>query len=50
MGDNASSDSVVELLNDASMSIEPSEKLDCLRRVQEIIIHRVRFLTKRVKN
>ena len=35
---------VVELLNDASMAMDPNEKLDCLRKVQETIIHRVKML------
>ena len=42
--ENSGHEMVVELLNDASMAMDPNEKLDCLRKVQETIIHRVKIL------
>ncbi len=36
----SSSDQVVELLNDASMATDPTERIDALRKVQELIIHK----------
>ena len=33
--------SVVELLNDAAMAMDPNEKLESLTKVKELIIHKV---------
>ena len=38
--------SVVELLNDAAMAMDPNEKLESLTKVKELIIHKVHTINK----
>ena len=42
--DSSNNEVIVELLNDASMATDPTERLDCLRKIQERIIFKVREL------
>ena len=40
--------SVVELLNDAAMAMDPNEKLESLTKVKELIIHKVYIHTNKL--
>ena len=40
--------SVVELLNDAAMAMDPNEKLESLTKVKELIIHKVHTFTNKL--
>ena len=41
MDEDNARQSVVELLNDAAMAMDPNEKLESLTKVKELIIHKV---------
>ena len=46
MDEDNARQSVVELLNDAAMAMDPNEKLESLTKVKELIIHRVHTINK----
>ena len=46
MDEDNARQSVVELLNDAAMAMEPNEKLESLTKVKELIIHKVHAMNK----
>ena len=46
MDEDNARQSVVELLNDAAMAMEPNEKLESLTKVKELIIHKVHTMNK----
>ena len=46
MDEDNARQSVVELLNDAAMAMDPNEKLESLTKVKELIIHKVHTTNK----
>ena len=46
MDEDNARQSVVELLNDAAMAMDPNEKLESLTKVKELIIHKVHKMNK----
>lgn len=46
MDEDNARQSVVELLNDAAMAMDPNEKLESLTKVKELIIHKVHTINK----
>lgn len=46
MDEDNARQSVVELLNDAAMAMDPNEKLESLTKVKELIIHKVHTMNK----
>ena len=46
MDEDNARQSVVELLNDAAMAMDPNEKLESLTKVKELIIHKVDKMNK----
>ena len=46
MDEDNARQSVVELLNDAAMAMDPNEKLESLTKVKELIIHKVQTMNK----
>ena len=46
MDEDNARQSVVELLNDAAMAMDPNEKLESLTKVKELIIHKVHAMNK----
>ena len=46
MDEDNARQSVVELLNDAAMAMDPNEKLESLTKVKELIIHKVHKMNR----
>ena len=46
MDEDNARQSVVELLNDAAMAMDPNEKLESLTKVKELIIHKVHTINE----
>ena len=46
MDEDNARQSVVELLNDAAMAMDPNEKLESLTKVKELIIHKVHTMNR----